>query len=604
MDNKTSFREIFFETIRTVYKSAIPILLFEFFFNIITIVLLKPALNGSFNIMVKLSGYPVLLNSYIRDFLMSFMGILTVIIFINIFVLIVYYEFAVLLVILNKAYNKEKVSLRDSLVIAYLTLEKTIKKNNIGLAFYVLLLIPLVDFGLHSTLFPQINIPAFITGEIMKYPGGNIAIFLVGALIAIIYAKLFLVLPIMIVEEKNFKDATNKSLKIMKGKALRIGFFAFIILLIWTLFAILPVTLIDEIIGYNYQILNYLSIISTTILIVLISPMMLSVMLAVYKPNEEVEKSQEVLLIEELNLATLDHRIEIFKNKILFKLKKILNKIKKRPLWLIPIALGAFIIVYVNLPIGIIYDFKDTTVIGHRGGLKGVENTIEAILNGKEDGAEYAEIDILLSKDGIPMVIHDSKLSRLAGQNKQVGELTAEELKKIDLKDRGFKGKISTLEEVMIETQGKIKLLIEFKTHGKEEKSIVSEGLKIVEKYDREHINIFHTGEMELFEEFKAKNNDYKIGYIIIGKLGQLGKGHIKSLNADFLVFEESIVNQSLVNTCHLLNIPVFAWTINDRDVAEELIDMRVDGIISDHPKMIYEIREEYKNSSILEKIN
>lgn len=66
--------------------------------------------------------------------------------------------------------------------------------------------------------------------------------------------------------------------------------------------------------------------------------------------------------------------------------------------------------------------------MGHRGSAQGVENTVEAVQGAIDAGADYAEIDVLLSKDNVPMVIHDADLSRLAGTRGGVYDFTAEEL--------------------------------------------------------------------------------------------------------------------------------------------------------------------------------
>ena len=58
--------------------------------------------------------------------------------------------------------------------------------------------------------------------------------------------------------------------------------------------------------------------------------------------------------------------------------------------------------------------------IGHRGSRAGVENTLESVQGAIDGGADYAEIDILLSGDGVPMVIHDANLARLTGENVNV----------------------------------------------------------------------------------------------------------------------------------------------------------------------------------------
>ena len=66
--------------------------------------------------------------------------------------------------------------------------------------------------------------------------------------------------------------------------------------------------------------------------------------------------------------------------------------------------------------------------IGHRGSAYAIENTIEAVRQAAIAHADYAEIDVQLSADGIPVVYHDPTLTRLSGVNKKVEELTAEQL--------------------------------------------------------------------------------------------------------------------------------------------------------------------------------
>lgn len=603
MKREIKFRRILFETISTIWKSAIPILIFEFLYNMTMVSIFKPFINIAFSFFVKLSGHSALINEEIKKFLLSFFGIITVFIFINIFVLIAYYEYAVLLIMLNDGYNNVKIKIKKSMVEAYYKLKLFYNKNNLGLALYILVLIPLLDIGVQSSFFPKLNIPNFITGEVAKYNGGEYLIGLFIILISILYVKLFLVLPIMVVEEKSFKEASKKSFKIMKKNTIKVAIISLLILIIWTLIAFIPTMLLDNAEGNLLTILKYLSVLSLMILTVLVSPMMLGVMLTTYKPSEEFLLSEEAILEREMNLITLETKVDIFKEKIKINFKRFFKKIKNKPILIIPIIIILGTLFYLNLPVNINYVVKDTLNIGHRGSKVGVENTIEAILEGAKNGAEYIEIDILLSKDGIPMVIHDNNLSRLSGVKNKVSNMTREELSKVQLQDRGYVGKISTLEELLKEVDGKVKLLIEFKSHGSEKKSVVEESLKLVKKYDTNREHIFHTGEMPLFKEFKSLDTEYKIGYIIIGKIGILGKDTIRNIKADFLVFEESMVNQSLVNTCHILNIPVFAWTINDESMMEELIKMKVDGVITDYPYMLLKTKEKVKENNILENI-
>ncbi|MEP7147893.1 MAG: glycerophosphodiester phosphodiesterase family protein [Acidobacteriota bacterium] len=73
-------------------------------------------------------------------------------------------------------------------------------------------------------------------------------------------------------------------------------------------------------------------------------------------------------------------------------------------------------------------------IIAHRGASAfAPENTIAAFSKALESGADGVEFDVRLSKDGVPIVIHDATLVRTAGINKRVSDLTAEQLAEVDV---------------------------------------------------------------------------------------------------------------------------------------------------------------------------
>jgi len=73
-------------------------------------------------------------------------------------------------------------------------------------------------------------------------------------------------------------------------------------------------------------------------------------------------------------------------------------------------------------------------IIGHRGASKHApENTLAAFRMAVEVGANGVEFDVQLSKDGVPVVMHDADLRRTGLRNDKVADLTAERLGKIDI---------------------------------------------------------------------------------------------------------------------------------------------------------------------------
>ncbi|MDR6970593.1 glycerophosphodiester phosphodiesterase family protein [Leifsonia shinshuensis] len=79
-------------------------------------------------------------------------------------------------------------------------------------------------------------------------------------------------------------------------------------------------------------------------------------------------------------------------------------------------------------------DGRPPRVIAHRGlALDAPENTLLAFLRALNAGATHLETDIHASADGVAVIAHDPDLSRVAGRDVQVAQLTLSELRRIDL---------------------------------------------------------------------------------------------------------------------------------------------------------------------------
>lgn len=86
--------------------------------------------------------------------------------------------------------------------------------------------------------------------------------------------------------------------------------------------------------------------------------------------------------------------------------------------------------------------------IAHRGASAyEKENTLAAIRLAANMGADMVEMDVRLTADGVPVVIHDSNLRRLTGKGISISELTAEELEQVDI---GNGQRVPTLDEALV----------------------------------------------------------------------------------------------------------------------------------------------------------
>ncbi|MBT3267326.1 glycerophosphodiester phosphodiesterase [Candidatus Poribacteria bacterium] len=104
--------------------------------------------------------------------------------------------------------------------------------------------------------------------------------------------------------------------------------------------------------------------------------------------------------------------------------------------------------------------------IAHRGAsAHEPENTLLAFRRALELGADGLELDVHLSADGVPVVIHDASVDKTTDGTGQVGEMSLAEVRAVDA---GKGEKIPLLEEVIDEFAGRCLLLIELKGVGSE----------------------------------------------------------------------------------------------------------------------------------------
>ena len=100
-------------------------------------------------------------------------------------------------------------------------------------------------------------------------------------------------------------------------------------------------------------------------------------------------------------------------------------------------------------------------IVGHRGACgHAPENTLKSFAKAIELGCQRVELDIHLSKDGVPVVIHDPTVDRTTNGKGAVKRLLLAELKKLDA---GGGESIPTLTDVMNLCRGKVELQIELK---------------------------------------------------------------------------------------------------------------------------------------------
>lgn len=232
----------------------------------------------------------------------------------------------------------------------------------------------------------------------------------------------------------------------------------------------------------------------------------------------------------------------------------------------------------------------ETIVIGHRGWTAGgVENTIGALEAANAAGAEFVEMDAMQTKDGSFVVMHDTDLKRLAGQNVRVEDLTLDELTAITVRDEmGHEDKVPSLVDYVTRANELDQpLLIEIKLGGADTEDHVELLLAELEDNDLLDGHIFHTLDHASADRLKELRPDLTVGYIL--PFAAVG---VPETHADFLVLEESAATRLMAKRVDDAGLGYFVWTVNDRSAIAERMREAVDAIITDHPDVGLTLRE------------
>lgn len=150
-------------------------------------------------------------------------------------------------------------------------------------------------------------------------------------------------------------------------------------------------------------------------------------------------------------------------------------------------------------------------VFAHRGASGSrFENTMKAFKKAYEQGADGIELDVQLSEDGVPFVVHDPELSRVAGVRMPISKMTSAELLKVRVGRkycRLFTGghRIPTLMEAVLfcQTHG-MALNVELKETVAERPEYIEQIVDIVSLLEDVHISSFDYHSLEKVKEVDA----------------------------------------------------------------------------------------------------
>ena len=235
--------------------------------------------------------------------------------------------------------------------------------------------------------------------------------------------------------------------------------------------------------------------------------------------------------------------------------------------------------------------FQNPTVMAHRGlSADAPENTLYAFSDAILVGADFIELDVQQTRDGVLVVMHDSNLKRTTGVNKDIWDVDYADIQNLDAGswfDPAYaNARIPTLEETLQFVDKRAKLNIEIKPtkHGSD--TLEQDVAELITRYqytDACYVTSFSYGSLK---KVKEANPEIRTGYLM-----SVAYGQFYSLKyADAFSLNKVFVTSQVVNAAHQQGKQIFAWTVNGMSEVRSLCNLHVDSIITDDPVMVQNV--------------
>ena len=231
------------------------------------------------------------------------------------------------------------------------------------------------------------------------------------------------------------------------------------------------------------------------------------------------------------------------------------------------------------------------------------ENTMLAFDGAYQMGYRHLETDLRVTSDGILVCFHDPTLDRTTDGSGLVSEHALSEVLELDAGHRHntgdgyeFRGtglRVPTLEE-LIETFPDASLVIDMKDDG-----VVEPLAAFVDEHqihERLIVGAFSDARIQQFREITDGRVATSSGptlsrmWVLASRVGRGASGSASALQLPTHMRGVRVIDQKLVDAAHASDLQVHVWTVNTRAEMVQLLDMGVDGLVTDRPDVLKDV--------------
>ena len=233
-------------------------------------------------------------------------------------------------------------------------------------------------------------------------------------------------------------------------------------------------------------------------------------------------------------------------------------------------------------------------IFAHRGASRlAPENTLAAFRRAVEIGADGVELDVQLSADGVPVVIHDATVDRTTDGSGEVRDLTLAQLQELDAGSyagAAFTGeRIPTLEETLVEVGDKLLVDIELKYPTLETTRLEAQVIEVIRRRGMQKRVWLSSFKPYALHTARRWGPEIPCG-LLYGPLSLTSLLLAPITPHEALHPYAGLVGERLMWWARRRGQRVIAWTVDDPDQARQLAAWGVDAIITNTPEALLDI--------------
>ncbi len=233
-------------------------------------------------------------------------------------------------------------------------------------------------------------------------------------------------------------------------------------------------------------------------------------------------------------------------------------------------------------------------MIAHRGASAyAPENTLAAFELALEQGVDMLEVDVRLTADDQPIIIHDETLERTTTGSGRVRDRSLRELKRLDAgswRGPAFRGqRLQALQEVLERFRGRVGFAVELKTDRSGSPGVEERVVSLLEVYGVVDSSLILSFDRRTLETVGALNAS-------LGRVALVGEGNaplpdnvtaVVPAGTTAVGLQASLASEGHIRAARQAGLAVYIFTVNDIASMDRFIDWRVAGVFTDSPDVL-----------------